>query len=288
MTHSAHDIFTAIKDKELLAIIAGKRGVDPDEHKKNLGKAIADEVHGHGLKKLLDLVPEKDLEGFGVETKNEDKTKVKREALCKRIFAAMLEAGPAKYLEKLESSFLNNLFTVLDVEKPSGATNKKLAEALLQYADSIGVENTLSSLNVTQLQTIASSLKLSVDSNSVSVSMDCIINGESYKKEKKKPAQPSAKKPYIKKGVSKVDLQQHYYRGELAEYCKNNSLTASGSKKELINRIVDHLEGKETKKKEGAKKRKAPAGGKQNAKKKQKTEKGSKASDSKSEKSDKE
>jgi len=51
MTHSAHDIFTAIKDKELLAIIAGKRGVDPDEHKKNLGKAIADEVHGHGLKK---------------------------------------------------------------------------------------------------------------------------------------------------------------------------------------------------------------------------------------------
>jgi len=239
------------------------------------------------LKKLLDLVPEKDLEGFGVETKNEDKTKVKREALCKRIFAAMQEAGPAKYLEKLESSFLNNLFGVLVVDKPSGNNNKKMAEALLQYADSIGVENTLSSLNVSQLQTIASSLKLSVDSNSVSVYMDCIISGESYKKEKKKPVQPSAKKPDIKKGISKVDLQQHYYRGDLAEYCKKNSLTASGSKKELINRIVDHLEGKPAKK-EGAKKRKAPAGGKQNAKKKQKTEKGAKATDSKSEKSDKE
>lgn len=45
MTHSAHGIFTAIKDKELLAIIAGKRGLDPDEHKKGLGKAIAGAIN---------------------------------------------------------------------------------------------------------------------------------------------------------------------------------------------------------------------------------------------------
>lgn len=72
-----------------------------------------DEVHGHGIKKLLEIIPEKDLEGFGVETVNEDKTKVKREALRKKIFAAMQEGGPAKYLEKLESSFLNSLFDTL-------------------------------------------------------------------------------------------------------------------------------------------------------------------------------
>lgn len=51
-----------------------------------------------------------------------------------------------------------------DIEKPSGSSNKKLAEALLQYADSIGVENTLSSLSVAQLKTIADALDLSVQS----------------------------------------------------------------------------------------------------------------------------
>jgi len=219
---------------------------------------------------LLEIIPERSLEGFRVHTED----KIRREAKCKKIFTAMQEAGPAKFLEKLDSTFLNSLFDDLGLDKPAGS--KKMADALLQYADSIGVEHALSSLSVAQLRTIADSLKLSVDSNSVQVFMDCIISGESHKKDKKKAVQPSAKKPDIKKGVTKADLQQHYYRGELAEFCKTSGLGSSGNKKELINRIVAHLEGKDTKKE--TKKRKAPAtdGG---AKKKQKTAKGAKATE---------
>jgi len=287
MTNTAHDIFTAIKDKELLAIIAEKRGIDPDENKKNLGKAIADEVHGHGLKKLLELLPEKHLEGFGISSKNDDDTRIKHQAMIKKIFTALQESGPANFLEKLDSTYLSNLFLVLDQDKPETTSSKKLAEALVDYADAIGVENTLSSLNVSQLQGIAKALKLAVDSSSVNVLIDCITSGEEHKKEKKKKApKPSKTKPEIKKGIPKVDLQNHYWREDLVNYCKDNSLTVSGNKRELITRIVNHLDGKT---KAPSKKRKAPPSKKEPAKKKAKTEKGAtKKKEDKSEKSEKE
>jgi len=254
----------------LLAFIAEKRGIDPEDNKKNLGKAIADEVHGHGLKKLLEILPEKALEGFGI-AKNEDSTKVKRAAMCKKIFAAMQEAGPAKYLEKLDTSSLASLFDDLELDKPSNPTNKKYAEALLKEADSIGVENTLSSLNITQLKVIADSLKIAVDSSSVNVLIDCIKDGQSYKKDKKEKVEPSKKKPEIKKGITKVDLQQHFYREELITYCKDNNLVTSGNKRQLIDRIINHFDGKAL---AGKKRKASPSKGR--PAKKSKTEKGGK------------
>jgi len=276
MAKSAHDIFTGIKDKQLLAQIAQKRAIDPQEHKKNLGKVIADDVHEAGLKKILEIIPEKHLEGFGVDTKKEDgETKLGRLALCKRIYSAMQDDDPQKFLEKLESKYFATLFDALGYDKPA---SKKYAEAFIEHADEIGVEHALSTLNITQLQAVAEAHGLTVESGSVNVLIDAILSGEDYKKEKKqtKVPKPSSKKPDLKKGISKIDLQHHYYREDLIKYCKDNNLVTSGAKKQLIDRIHNHLEGIEPKKATG-KKRKAPAQKSKQPAKKAKTEKAEKS-----------
>jgi len=43
--------------------------------------------------------------------------------------------------------------------------------------------------------------------------------------------------------VKAADIYQHYLKGELQDYCRDNDLKVSGTSKELIERIVEHLEG---------------------------------------------
>jgi len=253
--------------------IAQKRNIDVEEHKKNLGKAIADDAFSTGIKKLVELMPVVMLDEMGVETKNEDGKKLARSVVRKRIVQKMQEDTPQKFLEGLDTKVQGEIVDLLLDEKPA---SKKYVETIIQQIDSMGLENALSSLTIDELRQLAKAHKVKVHSStSVNAYIEALLSGQDQKKSKKekKEEEPSKKKPAIKKGISKVDLRQHYYRDELIQYCKDNNLPTTGHVTHLINRIVDHLEGKPVKA-ATSKKRKAPATStKEKPAKKAKTEK---------------
>jgi len=252
------EVFSNIKSKDLLLQIAARRNIDVEEHAKNLGKAIADDAFNTGIKKFVELLPAASLDDFGVETKNSDGQKLHRAAVRKRIMQKMQEDTPQKFLDDLKSSVVGDLFAALGEDKPS--TSKKYTEELIKIIDSIGLENALSALNLSELSALCKVHKLKVSSTSANAHIEALLTGHDQKKAErpKEKEKPSAKKPEIKKGVTRIDLQHHFYREELTTYCKDNKLPYNGNKSQLIRVILDHLDGKTV----ATKKRKAPASGK--------------------------
>jgi len=230
------------------------------------------------------------LEEMGVETKNEDGKKIPRNVLRKRIVQKIQEDTPQTYFEGLNSKVVEKVVTqLLGDDKPSNS--KKYVEKIVSTIDEMGLENALSSLTLEELQQLAKLHKLKVHSaTSINAYIEALVSGEDQEKPQKKERKqekPSKDKPKIKKGISKVDLRQHYYRDELVAYCKENDLPTSGHVTEVINRIMDHLDGKPVKAKPAGKKRKG-ATSKEKPAKKAKTEKSKPKKEDKSEKSDKE
>jgi len=66
------------------------------------------------------------------------------------------------------------------------------------------------------------------------------------KKEKKEKKEKSEKKEVskveIKKGVTAEEMQNTLYSEDLSEFCKKHALKQSGTKKELIKRIIKFLD----------------------------------------------
>jgi len=274
------EVFSNIKSHDLLLHIAAKRGIDVEEHSKNLGKAIAADAFNTGIKKFIELLPGATLDKFGVDTKNDEGHKLPRSVVRKRVIQKIQDDTPHKFFEGLDTKVINEVFDALDEDKPS----KKPVDEVIKLIDSYGLVNALSTLSLAELQGLCKAHKLKVDSTTSSnAHMEALVSGEDQKKEKskKEKEEPSKKKPEIKKGVSRVDLQHHFYREELAAYCKENKLPHNATKSQLIKLVIDHLDGKTV----VSKKRKAPTGGKkEKPAKKAKTTK----SEEKSEKSEKE
>lgn len=65
--------------------------------------------------------------------------------------------------------------------------------------------------------------------------------GKEEEEEAEEEAAPVEKKP-IEKGITQLELYQ-YYVGELVDYCKKNKLKVSGSKRDIIKRILAYLGG---------------------------------------------
>jgi len=191
--------------------------------------------------------------------------------LAKRI-AEAIEKDPG-YIQERDPTVLDKIVKTLDMDAPH---KKEVGKKILEEADSYGLENYFSSFPIERLQEFAEDCGLDVRSQSRDILIDCLTSQEDYKvkKKKTKTEKPSKKKPDIKNGISKVDLVHHYYRDELLEYCKEHGLNTTGNKKEFIQRIIAHVEGKPQ----------PPVKGKKKSKKKAKK---SKSEESKSDKSDK-
>jgi len=161
---------------------------------------------------------------------------------------------------------------------------KDLIDALVHEIDSVGLETVLNTLPVDTLKSMVHTRKLKVHSDSKNILTDSLINDSNYTPPASKKAEKvSAKKPKIEKGVTKTDLNSWYYRKELSTWCEENKIKASGTKRDLINRIEAHFAGtlKDSPKK--GKKRKAGGGrGKKRPAKKAKTGAKKKAEEKKS------
>jgi len=236
-----------------------------------------------GLKKFLETLKLKFLQKMGenMEWDNEkNKVPSSKQILAKRIHEEMEKVGPKKFLDDVSSSVLEEIFKDMDIEKPS--SKSKYAETLLEESETWGLEKIFLGLPLAKLKECAEACGLTVESSSIDILVDCIVRQENHKAPKKKVSKQekvSKKKPDIKKGISKTDLNTHYYSLELKDYCKENDLNTSGSKKDYILRILAHVEGRpqpRVPKKHGVKRRRKDDEDDKPEKKAKKNEKSSK------------
>jgi len=267
MAKTPAEVFKAFDDKELLVAIANTKLLEvTDSFRKNIVKNLAKYVTSVGQEKVLSLIPYDDLKAFAAGVPgNEDKAKPAKAFIIKRVHEHMENVGASKFVDSRDADLMDKILDRLDAEVEGG----KRTEAFLAEADLVGLEYLFSSFPTDQLKSFVESCDLKVNSDSREILTQCLINQTSHKSKakKKKVPKPSKNKPDLKKGIAKIDLQHHFSRDELSEWCKETSLPISGSKKDIIQRILDHFEGKPV-----TKKRKA-AGGKKGspAKKKART-----------------
>jgi len=248
MAKSATEVFKAIKDKELLVELCLHKSLFIGDEKKGsaaMVKLLANESFSIGLKKLLQSLTRDQLIDMGRQMEwEDDKIPYNKQVLVKRLHEELEKVGPKDFLGKFKSDDLEPWLKTLDIPLPS---KSKYVDAIIDEANEIGLENWFSSFPVKKLQEFADASGLTVNSGSIEVLIDCILKHENHeppKKKKAKAEKPSKKKPAIKRGITKVDLNTHFYREELFEYCKEHGLKTQGNKKDFIIRILAHVEGR--------------------------------------------
>jgi len=195
---------------------------------------------------MLRLIKVKVLKEMGVLVDWEDnKYPTGKAMICKRIQDAMEDMTPKKYLEKLSYEAQKNIIEGLKLEVPS--LKKNCVETILQTADEIGLENFFSSFPTTKIKEFVKYCGLKVDTESLDFLLRALVEQENVKSHYEPPPGEVASKvkPDIDASITVVDLYTHYYRDDLSEFCKEKKLTASGSKKELVERIRRFFDGKE-------------------------------------------
>jgi hypothetical protein len=259
-------IFGAFESKRLLCKIATQRCInvlddkgDRNFPKSEIIKILSEDVRDVGFTRMLKAIKLKELKLLGeIISKQKDEERI---ATIKRVLENKIkdhtdDVGQEVFFNSVPSAVKKEIITTLDVEVPSDP--KEYTQAILEEAESIGQDYFFSSFSTENLAKFATSCGLDVDSLSQNVLVDCIMNLQSYKAPKKKPTpKPSKKKPEkISKGIAKIDLEVYYSKDELVEYCKTHKIPISGNKRDLIAKILAHIEGREIPLPKGKKRRK--------------------------------
>jgi hypothetical protein len=166
--------------------------------------------------------------------------------LAKKLHDTMEEETPKRFLAECDSGLLKDILEGLEVDLPS--SRKEYKDTLIKTAETFGLENCFSSFPVTKLKEFVKACQLKVDSDSMEILLQALMEQVSiiapYEVEGETP---SKEKPELDKNIRIVDLWQHYYREDLANWLedrKSPKLISHGNKKELIERVHRALNDK--------------------------------------------
>jgi len=241
---------------------------------------------------MLQALTLKELKVLGglVPRDEDEKVSGVKRVLAKQVKEYCDQVGVGEFLSKVPLDAQLLIMKTLDIECDDP---KKYTKEILAEAEAIGQDNCFSSFTAEQLAKFALSCDLDVDSLSQNVLVDCLMCLHNYRAPKKKSApKPSKHKPKkIEKGITKIDLQTHYTKDELVEFCKEEKVPAHGNKKDVINVVLAHVEGRpipafhakgkkrrksKTSDKKGSKRSKGESSGESSPKKKRKESTGKK------------
>jgi hypothetical protein len=215
--------------------------------KKAIVKILSEDIRDVGFSRMLHAIRLFELKAMGemvAKAKNEDRIQAIKRVLEKRIKEYCDEVGRENFFDSVPTAIKQEIAKTLDLEVDNP---KDYTRTIFEEAEAIGQEYFFSAFSTEKLAKFALSCGLDVDSLSQNILVDCLMTQQSYKAPKKKPApKPSKKKPEkIAKGISKIDLSAHYNKEELVDFCKEHELPLVGNKRDLIARILAHLDGRE-------------------------------------------
>eukprot|EP01132_Coremiostelium_polycephalum_P011108 gene11108-13592_t len=178
--------------------------------------------------------------------------------LTKKLSSVILD-GPEKYFASLRAEDVEILDDFFNCELV--ADSDECGAEAVEELTLLGLEIFLHECNVKVLGEICADMKLKVTKNSPNSMIQLILTGKAPVETKK--AQPEkvvnfskVKKP-LAKGLSFHDIHQHYLLEELKEFCKKHKIKTTGTKREVINRIIDYFDGTLQIREEAKAKRKA-------------------------------
>jgi len=237
--------------------------------KHKMVTSISDAIESSGVKSLLTNIKRDDLkkvaEQAKVDFKKADNPNSKA-VLAKKVSAAITGEGLNDFLnEHLSVDVLKAIASDLEVKAEK---KEELVSEIGSAVRRVGMETYFTSFDVDQLQDVAEDLGLKThNTNNKRKLVECIVSKEDAPKEpksKKPKVEFSKKKKAIQKGTTYEDVFQHYYVGEVRDWCREHGLKTSGKKGVLIRRVLAFLDGDEESTKahpsKGAKKAKANGG----------------------------
>jgi len=295
MSKTPKEVFSACKDTELLTHLAISKQIEAeDKSRKALVQELSDHVSSNGLHIMLKALKAKTLKNLASKLDwGDKKVPSQKGILAKKIYESM-QSKPKKFLDERTPAELKEMLTELDIDYPDN--KKEYAETILREADNMGLENLLSTQSIDRLKEFAKSCGLTVESSSLSILIDSIMNQEDFEAPKKEEKEKiSKKKPALDKNITKTDLLAYYTRADLAKFCNDKDISDNGKKSELGERIINFFEGKdvpkkgETRRKKGKKSKSSEEEGSEKEKKSKEESKGKSAkSDERSDKSESE
>jgi len=244
MSKTPKEVFSACKDTELLTHLAISKQIEAeDKSRKALVQELSDHVSSNGLHIMLKALKAKTLKNLASKLDwGDKKVPSQKGILAKKIYESM-QSKPKKFLDERTPAELKEMLTELDIDYPDN--KKEYAETILREADNMGLENLLSTQSIDRLKEFAKSCGLTVESSSLSILIDSIMNQEDFEAPKKEEKEKiSKKKPALDKNITKTDLLAYYTRADLAKFCNDKDISDNGKKSELGERIINFLKGK--------------------------------------------
>lgn len=148
---------------------------------------------------------------------------------------------------------VNALLEEIVIHSAKDALNKMNKEFVSEFAATVGLPKSLSKDSLIHKIIALAFPHMTEEEETEPKKKKGGKKGEEKEVEKEEE-KPVEKKP-IEKGISQMDLYQ-YYVEDLVEYCKKNNIKHSGSKKDVIKRILTFLEDPSKAEKPGDKKQK--------------------------------
>jgi hypothetical protein len=153
----------------------------------------------------------------------------------------------ADKFQQLNKSTLRKMCEIVDDidEDDKYGKNELINDGIIVNINTMGLENFLDAFDIETIKRFCTACNLEVITNNKEHAISALIDQSHFreKKVKRKVQKPSKKKPAIKSGVKAVDLQHHFNKTELVEYCKKKNLYVSGNKRQVIQRILSFLAG---------------------------------------------
>jgi len=184
MSKTPKEVFSACKETELLTHLAISKQIEAeDKSRKALVQELSDHASSNGLHIMLKSLKAKTLKNLASKLDWGDKKVPNQKGiLAKKIYEAM-QSKPKKFLDERSAAELKEILTELDVDVPD--KKQDYADAILREADSMGLENLLSTQSIDKLKEFSKSCGLTVESGSLSILIDSILNQEDFEAPKK-------------------------------------------------------------------------------------------------------
>jgi len=175
-----------------------------------------------------------------VQARLEKKSRTK--ATLSKYLRELIVDNPKGFFENASVETLEHFLDVIGVEAES-KKREELADQVIELVKWNGVQAYFSRFDVSFLKGLMEELNLDCTTDStqkIATAIADMTDAESTPMDN--TITFSKKKLPIAQGVTYQDIYQHYYVEELVAYCEEEGLVKSGNKKELIHRILEHLE----------------------------------------------
>jgi len=245
---TASRIFDGISEDNLCKIVR-QEGIPMEESTKRsqLVDQLSLKVEEVGVKQITSLLSQVQLEEIVAPLKidhdvNNPKHKV---VLRKRLVERIMKEGVQEFMsEYMDEAKLQEFVRVLQ-EVPVSDKKKELVTQVTRLVHGVGIQTFLNRFDTPFLKVIMKDLKLKCTTESKNKIVLAIATQTSARTEtvSKDPIIFSKSKKPIKQGLSYQDIFQHYNLEELVEWCRENELKVSGTKPEVIRRILSFLDG---------------------------------------------